>query len=757
MIRALLALFGFDAAPIQQIESLRFDLAWGWAGLVLALLVVTPITILLYRMEDKPRSFALKVGLLTLRLFFFAGLLSLLAGPRLAVSGTVPQKNKLAVLVDSSRSMSISEEGRTRLDRVREVFSRDRLLDKLETKTGLSPAVFSFAGQVSPLAREDLASFAVAADGPQTNLTRAVTEIGNNLGEGNLLGIILLTDGGHNTGDNPLDALTRQRIPLYFLGAGKAGVARDLAVSIDRPPAVGFLNAAMKIRGEVRAWRTATGSIDVEVRRDGKTIERIAVTIPPGDHRAPFTFNIPCDAEGAFTWSVAVPRLPDELTYDNNETGFLLRVIKDRLQVLMLADGPTWDQGFLKAALRSDPNAHFTGFTKLKDDRWLVSEDFQLKGGAPQAAIGPELDKADVLIIAGVPEETLRPHAKLVLERLTTGKLGVLLLPGRRSYTELGYLGSPLAELFPVDLRGGTWKGVPSNVLLPSKEVPYSFLRLLDDPIENQDFFRTLPKWDGLYVWNSLNKGAEVLLSSTLQQPGFAAPGMVHQRVGQGHSVMLMGGPLWPMGFRLVAGGKGIRPYTAFSLNLLKWLANRREDAQVSLELPSTRLFVGQPATIRTWVFDAGRKPLDNAQVSGEITGQGMEPTRLTFLAAAEKGLYETTFVPYRKGQAEVRVEARHQAQPLGEAKSKVLIEMPTVEFDNPEVQVELMTRLASASGGLYRSTAEAADLVDRIIPTPGKKRETKVLELRDSPLLLVLLLLLPLAEWWIRRRRGYS
>lgn len=67
------------------------------------------------------------------------------------------------------------------------------------------------------------------------------------------------------------------------------------------------------------------------------------------------------------------------------------------------------------------------------------------------------------------------------------------------------------------------------------------------------------------------------------------------------------------------------------------------------------------------------------------------------------------------------------------------------------------MTRLASASGGLYRSTAEAADLVDRIIPTPGKKRETKVLELRDSPLLLVLLLLLPLAEWWIRRRRGYS
>ncbi|MFZ2956491.1 MAG: vWA domain-containing protein [Candidatus Ozemobacteraceae bacterium] len=762
-MNAIFRLFGFETGAIQQVESVRLDLTWGWAGLLLALLALIPFTIMVYRMEDKPHTSLLRAGLTLLRLIFFVGLVTLLAGPKLAVSGTIPQKNKLAVLIDSSRSMSIMEDGAVRLDRVRNALSGGRLLDRLEQKTGIAPVAFSFSGQVAPLSRDDVSSFSVLADGNQTNLTRAVQEVTNNLGEGNLLGIILLTDGAHNTGDNPIDALSRRKTPLYFLGAGKAGLTKDLSIFLDHPPAIGYLNALIKVRGEVRSWRVASEAVDVEIHKDGKLIQTLRVPFPTGEHKAGFSFNLPCDAEGSFQISASVPRLPGELTWDNNETSFLLKVIKDRLQVLMISDGPSWEQGFLKGALKSDPNAHFHGFTKLRDDRWLVTEDFALKGTVTTPALlgeqgreGP-IDQADAIILAGVDEATLRPVADIIQKKLESGKVGLLILPGRKPYGALGFMGSSLETLFPVELRDGEWKGVPSNPVLPAKEAGYAFLRLLDDPNENQDFFRTLPKWEGLFVYPRMRPGTEVLLSSTLELPGSPAPAMLHHRVGQGHVVMLTGGPLWPMGFKLVPSGKGIKPYTAFTVNLLKWLANRREDAQVSLDLPSTRLFVGQPAALRVWVSDTARRPLENAQVTGTLSGPDIPATSLTFLAANEKGLYEATYVPFRKGNLELTVEAKNQGSKLGEATGRMLVELPTVEFDDPEVQVELMTKLASSTGGVYYPVEQADELLAKIIPTPGMKRETKVLEFRDSPLTLFLLLILPLVEWWIRRRRGYS
>ncbi|MBF0546867.1 MAG: VWA domain-containing protein [Candidatus Riflebacteria bacterium] len=753
----LIRLLGLDFKTIQTLDSVRFSLAWSWAGIALVFIFLVPAIIFVYRLENKPAPVVLKSYLIAIKILFFAGLVILLAGPKLILSGTIPEKNKIAVLIDSSKSMSISEEGISRIDRVKEVFTKGNFLEKLEAKTGLAPSVFTFSSQVAPISHEDTASFSISPDGSQTNLSRAISEIGGNLGETNLLGIVLFTDGIHNTGENPLEAAERTKVPLYFLGTGKSGLAKDISVALDKPPSIGYLNSMLKIRGEIRAFRADVAEIEVEVKKDGKNFDRIKVPLPKNSGRAPFYFNIPCDTEGAFTYTVSIPRLTDELTYENNEANFLLKIIKDRLQVLFLADNPSWDYSFIKAALKTDPNAHFTGFTRVMDNRWLVTEEFELKRTVTQPDISPLIKDTDVLIIAGISENIIRDNYKELILRVDSGQMGVLFLPGSKPYSELGYLGSQIEEWFPVELRGGLWKGVPSNFDLPIRETPYSFLRLLHDPVENQEFFRTLPKMDGLFVYPKLRAGTEVLLSSSLNVPGGPTPAFVTSRNGQGRVAMFMGGPIWPMGFQLVQGGKGNKPYTAFVVNTLKWLANRREDAQVSLELPSSRIFVGQPATLRVFVTDHSRQPVDNAQVSGEISNSESDVTNLSFFSSGEKGLYEASFIPYRRGITEIKIDAKLQNQSLGKTSTKVIIDTPTVEFDDPEVKVENMTTIASITGGLYRPVGNFAEMIDSIKPKPGKKKETKVLELRDSPTILIFLLLLPILEWLIRRRKGYS
>jgi len=211
------------------------------------------------------------------------------------------------------------------------------------------------------------------------------------------------------------------------------------------------------------------------------------------------------------------------------------------------------------------------------------------------------------------------------------------------------------------------------------------------------------------------------------------------------------------MGFTQVPTDRTIRPYTAFLVNTLKWLANRREDAQVTLELPSSRGFVGQPATLRVWVSDTRRQPIDTAQVTAQLDAGETEPVSLSCTSTTEKGCYESSFIPSKRGLHTISVKAVLQGSLLGEARGQLLVEVPTVEFDNPEVQTELMTRLASSTGGVYRPIEAQDELLDSIRPTPGQKRETKSFDARDSGILLVLLLILPLAEWVIRRRKGYS
>lgn len=753
----LLGLLGFDPAPIQTIESIRFGLGWGWAGLLLALLIAIPWFLLTYRVEDKPCPRPLFITLASLRLLFVVGLLTMLAGLKCTVSGWIPQKNKIALVMDTSRSMSIREEGVTRLERVQTALQKGRLIEQLEKKTGITPALFSFAGSVAPLSRDDIASFGLSADGPQTNLTRAVTDITGHLGEGNLLGVVVLTDGAHNTGDTPLDALARTRTPLYFLGTGKTGQTRDLAVSIERPPAIGFLNSMVRLRGELRVQRIASASVPVTILRDGAPFASLPLSVPAGQNRIPFAINIPCDAEGAFTYSVSIPKIDGELTHENNETAFLLKVVKERLKILVLSGSPSWDQTFIRSAARGDPNAHVYGWTRITDTRWLPTVDFEVKAAVPAPAIAPDLEDADVVILAGVGASVLEPHADLLLKKVESGRTGMMILPGTTGYANLGYAGSKLAQLFPVALPGESWVGTPCSLVLPVRDTPYAFLRLLDDPIENQEFFAALPKFDGLYTYQSRKSGSETLLSTTLSRGGAAQPALLAHRVGQGNVAMLCGGPLWPMGFTQVPTDRTIRPYTAFVINTLKWLANRREDAQVTLELPSSRGFVGQPATLRVWVSDARRQPVDSAQVTALMAPGNGEPVSLTFTSTTEKGCYEASFIPAVRGLHSISAKAVRQGALLGEAAGKLLVEVPTVEFDDPEVNMALMTSLASSSGGAYRPIEEEDELLNLIRPTPGQKRETKSFDARDSGILLVLLLILPLVEWTLRRRRGFS
>ncbi|PKL50604.1 MAG: hypothetical protein CVV42_02445 [Candidatus Riflebacteria bacterium HGW-Riflebacteria-2] len=753
---SLLRLFGYNLNPIRDIESSALALAWGWAGLVLLLIALVPVSWWVYRCEGKNISDKMRRQLLTIRVVWVILLAFLMCGPVLVVSGLVPQRNRLAVMVDTSRSMSIKHKEVSRLDQVKKLFDSG-FIGKLADKTGIYPEVFSFADNVSPVSRQEVEQFNFSPDGNQTDISNAARNVVGNLGEGSLLGIIMLSDGVSTTGDNPAMALANLRTPVHFIAPGQEGESADMALHLTRPPAQGYLNSSVRVRGEVSLHRVATSSVTVTVRRNGEFFTSATADFASGNEKAGFAFNIPCEEEGSFRFELDIPTLENELTSENNQTGFLLKVVRERLNIIALSGRLSWDMKFIGNALLTDPNARTVHWARLRDNRWVCARDLKPEKAVSNPDLSEDLKLADVLILSAADYDMLKPIETEIVRRVEAGTLGLLLLPSSKGFAELGYQGTQIEQLLPVLTSSEGWRGTPGNLVLPSSETPYNFLRLTDDPIQNVEFFATLPKFEGVYEYAGLKPGSEVLISSTVRSNSNQLPFMIRARAGLGNVVLISGGPLWPSGFRLVPTDRGFSPYSALIVNMCKWLANRREDAQVSIELASSRGYVGQGNNVKVWVLNSKNELQTNAQVSLTITDERDGSTSLPCIETSDKGCYETAFVPAFRGLHRLEAEARYQGRELGRAKSEILIEMSTAEFDEPVVKTSLMTQLASDTGGVFATIDQAAKIIAAIDAEPGQKLESKSVDLRDSWLLLIILLLLPMVEWYLRRIWGLS
>lgn len=756
-MNSIIRMLGFDTGPIKAVESVNMSLSWGWAGLVLVFIILCPIVYFLYRFEDRRVGDKERKIILALRFAFVILFSLLLTGPLIIISGWIPQKNRIAVMVDSSKSMGIKHEGQSRLDKIKTVFTEQKLLSRLQKKTGIFPEIFSFAENVSPISPQEIEQFNIKAAGNHTDISGAAKNVVGNLGEGSLLGLVMLSDGVHTIGENPAVTLGNLRTPVYFIGPGGNGDSLDWAISVPRPPATGYLNSSVRVRGEVSRYGVDEATVKIAVTRNDKVFTEVEVKFEGQKTRAQFALNIPCDEEGSFRFELKIPEVANEITTENNSVGFLLKVVRERLNILAISGRPSWDTKFIINALSTDPNARLVSWTRLKDDRWICNREFKLQKAVRVPNLKDDLKGTDVLVLNGVPFNFIKELEGEIIARMESGSLGLLILPGGSGLSELGYRGTLLEKNLPVSLASEIWRGNPGNMLLNSSETPYNFLRMVDDPLENLEFFATLPKFEGIYEYASVSPGAEILLSSTVRSGADPLPFMLKSRVGQSNVVFIAGGPLWTTGFRLVSSDRGFAPYAAMVVNMLKWLANRREDAQVSIEIPSSRGYVGQPMTMKVWVSDGKHQLQSGAQVSVNINTEKQENTSLTCMETSEKGCYEATFVPAFRGIHQIEASARHQGREIGKSASDFLVEIPTAEFEDPAIRVALMKRLASETGGIYLDVENIDPLIAAIDSVPGQKLETKILDLRDSWFILLLMLLLPLCEWYVRRIGGLS
>jgi uncharacterized membrane protein len=677
-------------------------------------------------------------------------LLVLLWRPAVAISELKPQQNIVAILIDDSRSMGVSEDGVTRAQQASRALQSGVLIDlqrKFQTR------LYRFDTVVTPVELEQLGSAAA----PATHIGASLEQLVTQTADLPLGAIIMLSDGGDNSGAidrGALDALRNRHIPVYTVGFGAERVAQDVELEDvalpSRAPANSRLKATLRFQQRGFAGRQVTLAV-----RDGQQVlasRQVALAADGQMQIEELQFNV--GAAGAKTLQFAVEPLADELSRDNNALTRLVNVEPEPRRILYFEGEPRWEYKFIGRAANDDPMLQLVSMLRTTENkiyRQGIKDPQQLADGFPTRA--RDLFEYQAVIIGSVDAGYFSPAQQQLLHEFVDRRGGgLLLLGGRQSLADGVWGGSQIADLLPVTLpqTQNTFHRDPATVSLTVAGEDSVICRLVDDPALNLQSWRNLPYLMDYQDAGSPKAGATVL--AQMHAKGRTLPLLVTQNYGQGRVAVLATGGTWRWQMSMPLGDKS---HDLFWQQLLRWLvADSRGRLMASVATPT--LLDDGHVQIGADVRDSDYHPAADVRVTAHVIGPSGSAAELDFTAVPNApGRFQADWVAPVPGLYVTEVGARRGAEDMGGDVVAFQRLDGVAESFHTEQNRDLLEQLAASTGGRYVRPQELRGLADSIPYSAAGVTTQQLKELWNMPIVFVLILSLRCAEWLLRRKWG--
>lgn len=202
------------------------------------------------------------------------------------------------------------------------------------------------------------------ADGPATDIGRAVRGAVDSVGGAEIAGIVLLSDGGINRGEPPETiaafAATRN-IPVFAVGIGDpADPINVRVVDADAPGAV-FIKDPFEITAQLTGQTPEGESVqvvlfeaDVQTGEAKRRLDAKTVQLSPGGEPTEVQFEQTAAAAGERRYRVEALPLAGEILTEDNAASVVVSVRDNKLRVLLVAGGPSWTYRYVTRLLERD-------------------------------------------------------------------------------------------------------------------------------------------------------------------------------------------------------------------------------------------------------------------------------------------------------------------------------------------------------------------------------------------------------------------
>jgi uncharacterized membrane protein len=778
---ALVALTVRLAAPGRSFNEYRWVVLapWGRLGMALGGIAVIMIFALAWR-ASRGASAWRRATMIILRTGAAVGCLVVFIEPAVELRQVAREPNRIAVLIDDSKSMALAEkpDGPSRIERTRQMLAasgttlatweKDHRIDYYTFSETLNPT------SLAALAKDD-------ARGKAT-LIRKALELTRARYEGHdLAGIILISDGAstggfaEDSGDGAVrDFLRSLDTRVHTVWAARPGL-RDVAIAKVNADEFAFVRTVVRIDAVIRTTGMGARQVPVTLSTDGQPLRQKLVDLPAGDNDVTVTFEVTPPRVGRYVYEISVPVAAGEAVTTNNAKSFVIRVVRDKIRVLQVAGQPSWDVRALRQMLESNPNVDLISFFILRtqDDISAVANDeMSLIPFPTRELFENQLPSFDLIILQNF--EYLPYGISEYLENIRSyveGGGGLAMLGGTESFTSGGYYGTPVAEALPVILYGPFDQGAILDTQKFSPQLtdagqmhPVTSLRY--SATDNIAAWKNLPQLEGLNIVAGAKPEATVLATHPRlrTKSGKPMPVVVAGEYGKGRSLAVMSDTLWRWGLVAAARpGDNGRQYIKFWENAISWLIQDPDLRNLHVDTDAVEYLPG--GTVRVTVRLLGRdyQPAPGGEVT-LVVKRGADPAHAEQINTAKVTVGEDGTAIYELGGTTTATPGVYRVEGSATIASRqvetadiFLVREGGTELDRPVGDEATLESIATATrGSALGAVDELPDDLAFDPPRIVRVDQRTDIELWSRPGLLLLIIGLLGLEWLLRQRSGY-
>ena len=602
-----------------------------------------------------------------------------------------------------------------------------------------------------------------AGQGP-TLIQRTVVR--NALARADLDRLILLTDGRDVEGRDFTrlgDDLRARGISVDIRLYGSDIPPKDSFISAEPERAVIRLGEELVIRGSI-AGTESRDTYTVQLKENGKKVK--GAVFSKDESR---WFQITHKPEKAGKYDYALELVGQDSLAGNNASTFKARVVNERIKVFMMEGFPRFDFKLVKAALEVDPMIELVTLCHIPGGGVYVQGE-PLHANPEQGLITSqsELFKYDVVVLRDVPRIYFRAGGDVsesrlinIVEFVNKRGGGLIVLGGQDVFRGGKYQDSALAPILPFDLSDHYSKddqfGGKYFVNVPKAAFSHPIMRLFPESGRNRERWNSLRELDGSNNVGRFKPLATPLLTRYVKIKDAKGevdekevPVMGYHAAGEGKVVAAAVDTLWRWQLQPEFDDP---PLQALLANMVRYLA---PDPQSKPGSPSVSLYdatpqVGQEAVLFTDLRDKNYDPIRNAELRVTVLRPDGKEFRLYPRDLPEQpGHYEYRVPLELPGAYEVSAEYGKQ-----KFSSSFMAGASGSEFADLSADREAMAKLAEASGGTVIGSLD--DWLTRVEASASTREARRELQVWNSPLVLILFLLLVSLDCYVRKRQGLA
>jgi len=728
---------------------------------VIILVISFAIVIFSYYRTDKPLSRRYRYALIALRILAITLILFCLLDPTIIMREETIKKSNILVLIDDSQSMSLTDSGEktARIDDVKNALLVPPSNGRTDTSKDWSKSIiesldenfntqlYQFSSEVTPVKELSL-----KAQGNLTDIGKAITKTFDDWKGQPVAGIVLITDGSHNSGEDPVRSAQKAGIPIYTVGVGQTKMPRDVSVSRVEVSPVAYVDHALPIKVAISSNGYDGREVRITLNQSdnfGSLKDSASLKLDSRLGEQIVDLQTKPQQEGTIKFTVSVSSAPDELTQQNNTYTFFVKVVKTKLKVLYVEGSPRWESTFLNRTLQRDPNVDVTYLITTKQGGYYPQ--FPPKTFPDTKN---ELSSYDVMILGDISPSFFKNEQLGMIKDFIENRGGsVLFLGGLKSYGDSGFGESTLRDMLPIDIgqNGAKQIKTPFNPVLTQQGMSHPITRLSDDSQENTAIWRDLPPISRFYSGIGIRSGATVLAENQQEKRPF----ITFQRYGKGMVLMIAGDDLWQWAFGAYPFGDDDSYYRKFWSGTIRWLASVRTQAdQVSVTTSKQTYSRDEKVRVKAYVYNENYDPVNDAQIKAQVQTPA-KSTRDLIFTLEENGRYSAEFNPTMDGNYKIDVEAQRNGSLLGKSSTEFIVQTATLEFLNTQLNEPLLKEIADISGGSYNKINDISNLPSSIKETKDKVISIRERSIWDNAIVLIIVMALLTTEWLIRKRKG--